>query len=158
LPDTALLPQRYPGIESIETRAGLELGVLHLGLSLLSTLVARGLIRSLVPWSRALKFTAGTLRSFGSDAGAMHVIVEGSRAGQRYRRHWAIVAEKDHGPFIPVTAASVLAKRLSGVAGYAPLALRGAQPCLGLVGLDEFMRELDGYAIRTVMRDELLAG
>ena len=158
LPESALLRERYPGIESIETRAGLELGVLHLGLSFLSVLVARGLIKSLVPWSRALKFAAGTLGGLGSDAGAMHVVVEGTRAGVRFRRHWAIVAGQDHGPFIPVTAASVLAKRLTRVTGYAPLNARGAQPCLGLVGLDEFMRELDGYAIRTVMHDERIAG
>ena len=156
VPETALLPLRYPGIESIETRAGLELGVLHLGLSVLSAFVARGLIKSLVPWSRALKLAASSLHAFGSDAGAMHVVVEGSRDGRRYRRHWAIVTEHDHGPFIPVTAASVLAKRLSRVSGYAPLPERGARPCLGLVGLDEFMRELDGYAIRTVMYDEQL--
>lgn len=156
LPETALLPHRYPGIESIEVRAGLELGVLHLGLSFLSVLVARGLIKSLAPYSRTLQIAAGALRAFGSDSGAMHVVVVGGRAGQRYRRHWAIVAEHDHGPFIPVTAASVLAKRLSGVAGYAPLTQRGALPCLGLVGLDEFMRELEGYSIRTVMRDERL--
>jgi len=156
LPETALLPFRYPGIESIETKAGLELGVLHLGLTLLSALVARGLIKSLVPWSRPLNFLASTLGALGSDSGAMHVVVQGSRAGRRYRRHWAIVAEQDHGPFIPATAASVLAKRLGRVGGYEPLPLRGAQPCVGLIGLDEFMRELDGYAIRTVMRDEEL--
>ena len=53
---------------------------------------------------------------------------------------------------------TMLAKRLGRVGGYAPLAVRGAQSCLGLVGLDEFMRELAGYAIRTVMYDEQLAG
>jgi Saccharopine dehydrogenase NADP binding domain len=157
VPDIALLPHRYPGIESVEVRAGLELSVLHLGLSMLSALVARGVISSLVPASGFLRRVAGTLRPFGSDAGAMHVSVLGARGQRRYRRHWAIVAEQNDGPLIPVTAASVIAKRLCGAAGYPPLSARGAMPCVGLVDLDEFLMELRGRAIRTVMYDEALS-
>ncbi len=156
VPDTSLMPLRYPGVESIETRAGLELSVLHLGLAVLSTLVARGMISSLVPASRPLRAVARLLNTFGSGAGAMHVTVEGARSGRRYRRHWAIVAEQNHGPYIAAAAASVLTKRICGMPGYAPLVARGAKPCVGLVGLDEFMRELSGFSIRTVMRDEPL--
>jgi hypothetical protein len=156
LPDIVLLPQRYPGVESVELRAGLELSVLHLGLSFLSALVAHGLIRSLVPASRVLQGVVLALHPLGSDVGAMHVTVRGTRSGQRFARHWAIVAEEDHGPYIPAAAASVLAKRLCEVSGYSPLATRGALPCVGLVTLDEFLHELSGFAIRTVMRDERL--
>jgi saccharopine dehydrogenase-like NADP-dependent oxidoreductase len=156
LPEIALLPQRFPGVESIALRAGLELSVLHLGLSFLSALVAHGMISSLVPASRVLQGVAASLHPFGSDAGAMHVTVRGIRAGQRFARHWAIVAEDDHGPYIPAAPASVLAKRLCGVSGYSPLATRGALPCVGLVTLEEFLHELSGFTIRTVMRDEVL--
>lgn len=154
IPDAALLPLRYPGVETLQLRAGLELSVLHLGLSLMSVLVARGLISSLVPASGIARFLSRLLDPFGSDAGAMHVTVDGNRGGVRYRRHWAIVAEENHGPYIPATASSILAKRLCGVAGYAPLAARGARACVGLVSLDEFMLELSGFRIRTVMYDE----
>lgn len=156
LPDSAVLSQRYPGIESIELRAGLELSVLHLGLSLLSLLVARGMIASLVPASRFLGAVAAALSRLGSDAGAMHVSVVGGRGGRRFRRHWTILGDRGDGPFIPVAVASVLAKRLCGVSGYAPLEVRGAQPCVGLVALDEFMAELRGKAIRAHMYDETL--
>jgi hypothetical protein len=157
LPDIALLPQRYPGVESIELRAGLELSVLHHGLSLLSALVARGWIASLAPASRLLRGVAAALDGCGSDCGAMHVTLRGRRGGQRFARHWTIMTQDNHGPYIAATAASVLAKRLCEVPGYAPLPLRGARPCIGLVTLEEFLRELAGFAIRTIMSDELLA-
>lgn len=157
LPDIALLAEQYPGIESIELRAGLELSVLHLGLSLLSVLVARGWIASLEPAARLLRGVAGVLDPLGSAAGAMHVTVRGHAGGRHLARHWTLVAERDDGPYVPAAAASVLVKRLCGAPGYAPLAVRGARPCVGLVGIEEFLQELAGRAIRVVMRDELLA-
>jgi hypothetical protein len=156
LPDVDVLAQRYPGLDSLQLQAGLELSVLHLGLSLLSACVARGWIGSLVPWAATMKRAADLLHAFGSANGAMHVTVRGGREGKRIARHWTLVAERDDGPYVPATASSVLAKRLCGVPGYAPLPARGAAPCVGLVALDEFMRELAGRAIRVEQRDEAL--
>lgn len=155
LPDVDVLARRYPGLDSLQLQAGLELTPLHLGLSLLSAFVARGWIASLEPWAASMKRAADLLHAFGSTNGAMHVTVCGGRGGRRIARHWTLVAENDDGPFIPATAASVLAKRLCGVAGYAPLEARGAAPCVGLVSLDEFLRELAGRAIRVEQRDEV---
>jgi hypothetical protein len=156
LPDVEVLAARYPGIDALELKAGLELGVLHLGLSFLSALVARGALRGLEPASAAFKRIADLMHPFGSDRGAMHVEIRGGLGGRRVIRRWALVAERDDGPFVPATAASVLVKRLCGVRGYAPLAVRGATPCVGLVAYDEFVRELAGKAIRIVQRDEAL--
>lgn len=158
LPDSALLPQRYPGVESVQLRAGLELSVLHLGLSFLSVLVAHRMISGLMPASGLARVLTRVLDPFGSDTGAMHVAVVGSQGSRRYRRHWAIVADRNHGSYIPATASALLAKRLCGVDGYAPLTARGARPCVGLLNLEEFMLELKGFEIRTVMHDELLPG
>lgn len=158
VPDIALLPERYPGIDSVELRAGLELGVLHLGLGLLGGAVARGWIRDLPRHAPLLARMASAFHPFGSENGAMHVTITGGRDGRRVRRHYELVAQRNDGPSIPATAAAVLAKRLCGCAGYAPLAERGATPCVGLLGLDEFLRELDGLAIRAVQRDEWLDG
>ena len=157
LPDIVLLPQRFPGVATIELRAGLELSVLHLGLSLLSAMVGRGWISSLVPTSRALLGVASALDAFGSDAGAMHVTLRGRHGGRPLTRYWTVVAEDGHGPYIPAAAASVLAKRLCEVPGSAPLAARGAMPCVGLVTLDEFLRELAGFAIRIIMSESAQA-
>jgi hypothetical protein len=156
LPDLDVLAQRYPGLDSLQLQAGLELSVLHLGLSLLSACVARGWIAGLEPWAATMKRAADLLHGFGSSNGAMHVTVRGGRRGRRVARHWTLVAENDDGPYVPATASSILVKRLCGAAGYAPLEARGAAPCVGLVSLDEFLRELAGRAIRVEQRDEAL--
>jgi hypothetical protein len=153
VPDLALLPQRYPGIESVTVGAGLEIGVLHLGLSFLSALVARGWIRTLVPWAPTLRRVADAAQPFGTDAGAMHVTLRGARDGRELERQWSLVAERGDGPYVPAAAAAILAKRLCGVAGHAPLVERGAMPCVGLVSHDELLRELAGLAIRVVVEE-----
>jgi hypothetical protein len=156
LPEAEILAQRYPGVDTLELQAGLESSVLHLGLSFASALVARGWLRSLAPAAATARRIAGLLQPFGSHAGAMHVVVRGARGGRRVARHWALVAENDDGPFVPASIASVLTKRLCGVPGYEPLAARGAAPCVGLVQVEDVLRELAGRAVRVVQRDEAL--
>jgi hypothetical protein len=158
LPDIALLPARCPGVATITLRAGLELSVLHLGLTLASQLVALGWVRSLEPATGLCRAIAAALNFAGSDAGAMHVTLVGRRGTARLARHWTLVAEAGDGPFVPASAASVIAKRLCGAKGYAPLDARGARPCVDLLSLEDFVRELRGRAIRTVMSETRLAG
>jgi hypothetical protein len=138
LPDVAVLAERYAGVDDLRVQAGLELSVLHLGLSFASLLVA----------------AATLLQPFGSAAGAMHVTVRGGRDGRSIARHWTLVAERGDGPYVPAAPASVLVKRLCGVEGHAPLAARGAGPCVGMLDLDELLRELAGRAVRVVRSDE----
>jgi len=158
VPDIALLPARCPGVATITLRAGLELSVLHLGLSLASQLVALGWVRSLEPATGLCRAIAAALNFAGSDAGAMHVTLVGRRGAARLARHWTLVAEAGDGPFVPASAASAIAKRLCAAAGYAPLDVRGARPCVGLLSLEDLVRELRGRAIRTVMSETRLAG
>ena len=157
-PELEILPQRYPGVDTLELQAGLELSVLHLGLSFASALVARGWVRGLEPAAGSARRVAGLLHPFGSAAGAMHVVVRGARAGRRVARHWALVGERGDGPFVPAAVASVLTKRLCEVPGYEPLPARGAAPCVGLVQVEDVLRELAGRAVRVVQRDESLDG
>lgn len=158
VPESEILAQRYPGVNTLELRAGLELSVLHLGLSFASALVARGWLRSLEPAAGTARRVAGLLHPLGTHAGAMHVLVRGARAGRRVARHWVLVAEKGDGPFVPASVASVLTKRLCAVPGYEPLPARGAAPCVGLVQVEDVLRELAGRAVRVVQRDEPLPG
>jgi hypothetical protein len=154
LPEAEILTQRYPGVDTLELQAGLELSVLHLGLSFASALVARGWLRSLEPAAGTARRVAGLLHPLGSHAGAMHVVVRGARGGRRVARHWALVAENGDGPFVPASIASVLTKRLCEVTGYEPLPARGAAPCVGLIQVEDVLRELAGRAVRVVQRDE----
>jgi hypothetical protein len=157
LPELDLWPQRYPVVRRVETRGGLELSVLHLGLTLLAGLVRLGVIRSLAPHAELLLSVSNVLGPFGTPVGAMHVEITGcTRAGARVRRTWSILAASGDGPQIPAMPAALLTKRLIGVAGYAPLTVRGAQPCLGLLTLAEMTAELAPYAIRTELIEEML--
>lgn len=159
LPELDLWPQRYPTVRRVETRGGLELSVLHLGLALLSRLVRLGLIRSLAPHAELLLSISNAFEPFGTPVGAMHVEITGrTAAGARVRRTWSILAERGDGPQIPAMPAALLAKRLLRLAGYAPLAARGARPCAGLMTLSEMTAELAPYAIRTELTEQTLAG
>lgn len=158
VPERSLWPSRYPALRSIRLAAGLELSVLHLTLSAAARLVRLGVIRSLVPRARFMMRIADAFDAWASDAGAMHVRVDGvDQQGHHLRRTWTLVAERGDGPQIPATPAALVVKKLLGVAGYAPLHARGAAPCMGLLTLGEIVGELASYAIRTRLDQEQLA-
>jgi hypothetical protein len=155
VPERDLWPTRYRDLQTICFAAGLEVSVLHLVLSAASRLVRHGLMRSLVPHARFMIRVADGFDPVASDSGAMHVAVRGrGAAGGSMRRSWTVVAERGAGPQIPATPAALLIKKLLRVSGYRPLGARGAQPCIGLLSLDEIVRELAGLAIRTRLDEE----
>jgi hypothetical protein len=152
VPERALWEARYPNLEVATVRAGLEVGFLHLGLSALSRLVRLGLLESLTPCARAFLSVAEACNRLGSDAGAMHVTVTmRQETNELLRRTWTVIATRGDGPQIPATPAALLVKKLLALPGYAPLTVRGALPCVGLVTIDEILRELRELAIRTVV-------
>ena len=59
-------------------------------------------------------------------------------------RTWQLVATEGHGPYVPTLAAAALVRKLRE-GDFAP----GAFPCVGLLTLADFAREMDGLAIRT---------
>jgi hypothetical protein len=150
VPDTSLLPAAYPTLKGLGVRAGYEVAVVHRTLCFLGQLVRLGLIRDLPHHALRLQRLAAWFDRFGSDNGAMHVQVRGRDAhGRPQSRTWTLVAERGDGPQIPATAAVLLAKKLLQVAGYAPIAARGAVPAVNLVSLTEFEREWRALAIHT---------
>ena len=125
----------------------MELGVLHLGLSLLSRPVRLGLIGSLRPWSRQLLTVAQWLLPFGSDRGAMLVEASGRDAtGAPVRSEWLLNADANRGPYVPVLPSVALARRWRD--GRKPEA--GASACSGILELEEF--EADFAALGMVHR------
>lgn len=150
VPDTSLIPRRYPSVRQLAIRAGHEVPFVHHALRLLGVLVSVGLVRDLAGHARTLQRVAGWFDCFGSDCGAMHVRLGGrGHDGRLQSRTWTLVAENGDGPRIPTLAALLLTKKLLGVPGYAPLALRGAMPASNLLRLQEFEREWRTLAIRT---------
>lgn len=132
-PDLALFPARY-GARTVLFRAGLELGVLHLGLSLLAWLPRLRLLPSLAPLAWPLKLMADCFRPFGEDRGGMEVTVIGENASARNeRRQWTLIVEAGDGPFIPALPAFCwLHHRLRGSAPKP-----GARACIGELSLEQ---------------------
>jgi hypothetical protein len=145
-PDLDLLPARFPVRDSALFMAGLELPVMHLGLTLLSLPVRWGWAASLRPLARPLRALADLLSVFGSDRGGMVVQATGRDAsGRRVRARWALWAERNAGPSTPVAAAAAMIRALLDGREITS----GAGPCVGLLTRDDILRELKHLPIRT---------
>jgi hypothetical protein len=158
VPDTTLIPPRYPTLRRLSIRAGHEVPLVHHALRLLGVLVRIGLIRDLAAHARLMQRAAGWFDALGSNNGAMHVRLSGrGNDGTPQSRTWTLVAESADGPRIPTLAAILLTKKLLGVDGYAPILLRGATPASNLLTLREFECEWRSLAIRTCVTSEACA-
>lgn len=137
VPDLALLPARYPGRPAVRFGAGLELWLLHRGMNLLAWTARRGWVADWSHHARWLWRAAALFEHLGSDAGAMHVRVDGvDDDGVAQSRRWQLVATHGDGPFVPTLAAAALIRKFG--AGSWPA---GARPCLGLLTLADFAAE-----------------
>jgi len=155
VPDTSLIPLRYPTLRQLSIRAGHEVPLLHHALRLLGVLVRIGLIRDLAGHARMMQRVAGWFDALGSNNGAMHVRIRGrGKDGAAQSRTWTLIAENGDGPRIPTLASILLAKKMLNVPGYAPLVERGAMPASNLLTLREFEREWCSLAIRTCVTSD----
>jgi Domain of unknown function (DUF4166)/Saccharopine dehydrogenase NADP binding domain len=144
-PDLDLVPQRFGPQRAAIFRAGLEVGVLHLGLWGLSKLVALGALSSLAPFARPLRRISELLSPFGSGRGGMTVTADGLNAeGESVTATWALVAGPD-GPNVPMLPALAIVRALAE----GRLRHVGAEPCAGLLSLGEIARELARFRIIT---------
>jgi len=146
VPDLELFPLRYPQVRTVMFRAGLELPLLQSGTWCAAWLVRLGLIRNLAAYAPRLRRFSERFMRFGSDVGGMVVELAGSGIdGAPLRLRWWLDAAAGDGPQVPVTPAVVLAQRLAdGLVG-----TKGAQPCVGLLTLDQLVSGFAGYALST---------
>jgi hypothetical protein len=155
VPDTSLMPGKFPGLDRLTVRAGLEVPIVHHGLRFLAALARAGILRNLAGSAPIMQGMAGWFDRFGSDNGAMHVSLRGTGLDGAPRTcTWTLVAENGDGPQIPATPAVLIAKRLLEVPSYSPMSARGAMPAVNLLQLHEFEREWRPLAIRTCERSE----
>jgi hypothetical protein len=146
IPDLDLLPLRY-GIRSIRFSAGLELGFMHLGLWTLSWLVRLGAPLNLPRHAALLLKLSSRFDRLGTADGGMHMILRGKDTQARaYERQWFVIAKHGDGPQIPCIPAILLTKKLLS----AETMPAGAYPCVGLITLDEYMRELQPFSIEQI--------
>ena len=141
------MPQRFAPRHEAIWRAGLELGVLHLGVWMLSLLVPARILPSLLPLARPLRAMAEWFRPFGSSRGGMVATVQGlDVSGRGVTAIWALVASANDGPHIPILPALAIVRALAE----GRLKKTGAMPCAGVVTLSDIAREFARFHI--VMR------
>lgn len=136
VPDLHLFPSHF-GAQSVQFRAGLELGIMRYGLAafaqiqrLLNLPVTSGMVG-------LFKRAADLLAPFGSGRGGMSVQIT---TAQDHRR-WRLLAADGDGPFIPAIPARALLRRAA-----LPI---GAGPALGVITLSEAEDAMDDLEVTT---------
>ena len=153
VPDLALFPQRYPNVQAVRFRAGLELPVLHFGMAAMAWLRRAGVVADWSQHAGLLKRISEWTLRFGTDAGAMHVTVSGTDSNRRpIRRCWTLLATDGDGPYVPTLAAAALVGKLARNA----LTITGATPCIGLLTMKDFDEMMCGLHISTTVSDSSL--
>ena len=131
-PDLLLMPKRFD-CPDVRFRAGLELKLMHRGLGALARLVRLGLLRSASPLLGIAFPLARLLEPFGTDVGAMRVLVRGDNAdGQRVERQWTLIAKSGDGPHVPAIPGRAIVRKL-----LAEEVAPGARACLDDLTLEE---------------------
>lgn len=145
-PDLDILPARLNVRRDAVFMAGLEVGVMHRGLAALGLLVRWGILSSLRPLARPLVRLSGLLALFGTDRGGMIVAASGAEQnGRRIRARWALWAEQGAGPNVPAAPAAAMIRALLEGREIPP----GAYACVGMLRVDDIMRELGHLRIST---------
>lgn len=148
VPDLDLLPRRYPTVKTVTFQAGFASDTGHIVVWTLARLVRAGLVASMTPLASPLNRISRWIEPFVSDKGAMFVTLEGmGRNGQPHKVTWNLIAEHNHGPFIPCGASIVLANKIADGAGL-PI---GAMPCTGLLTVSEYLSALRGLDVKEVI-------
>lgn len=146
VPDLALLPAHFPGIQSVGFHAALEFRIQHFTLWSLAAVARVGLpipVGRVAVW---LDRWAGMFDAAAGDKGGMSVSITGKTVdGRSVRRSWQLVAPAVDGPEIPCMATIILARRLSSGSIPEP----GGYACIGLLRLSEFEPEFARWRITT---------
>ena len=147
VPDLELFPERYRPVRTVQFRAGVGPAGSMFGIWLATWLVRIGLVRSLASYVPILHRSARAYERFGSKCSAMHVTVRGlDLDGQPASHTWSLIAEQDHGPFIPCFPAIALARKILRN----QTATRGAMPCMGLLTVEEILAVGRGLRLSVV--------
>jgi hypothetical protein len=144
IPDLQLFPARYPGLRTLQFRAGTELSVLHLGLWLLSWPVRWRIVKSLNPLAAPLLRMAKKFDIFGTDRSGFYMTMTGKDSHDSpLTLRFELTARQGHGLNIPATPAALLARKLASGESLTP----GASACIGLLKLEEILTALEPYDI-----------
>ena len=147
VPDLALLPERYAGVKTVSFHAGFASDTGHKLVEWLARQVQSGRFESALPFAKLLFNLGRRVQSLLSDSGGMYIVMTGADVeGAPKLLTWRLLAAENHGPNIPCAPAIALTNKIA--AGYVPPA--GAQPCMGLLTVEEILEPLKGLRIREI--------
>jgi saccharopine dehydrogenase-like NADP-dependent oxidoreductase len=143
VPDLELFPNRYNATQRVSFQAGLEIPLLHLTMVGMAYLSKIGLVKNWAPLSKAIVSASNIFLPFGSDEGAMQVLICGQdNNGNSKQVKWTLYAPKGNGPYIPTLSSIILARKLLNSANdqinQDTKLIAGAKPCVGLLQLSDF--------------------
>ena len=144
VPDLEIFPTRYNVKNRVSFQAGLELPILHNTMVAMAKLSKIGVVKSWAPLAKSIVATSNILLPFGSDSGAMEILLTGTDiAGVSKKIKWTLYAPDGNGPYIRTLSTIILAKKL--ISG--ELTSTGATPCVGLFTLTDFERYFNELGI-----------
>lgn len=145
IPDLAIFPERYPDLQTIRFRAGLELKPLHLLLVVLSWLVRVGILPSLQPLAKPMLNISFLFDAMGTEDSGFYMELSGTDAdGKPKCVLFELVAKQGDGLYIPSMPAILMAKKLA----QGNLTQTGATPCVDLISLEEYLAGLSEFNIQ----------
>ncbi|MEM8842528.1 MAG: saccharopine dehydrogenase, partial [Pseudomonadota bacterium] len=149
--DAELLGPRHRVSGEVTFRAALESRVEQIAVEFLARGRQRGWFANLPRLAPALARLRGLTRLGLSDRGGMQVSVAGrDAAGARVRRDWSLVAERGHGPYVPILPAAAAIKAIAeNRIG------RGAKLASDALTLEEIEREMRRYSLSVSPRHGL---
>lgn len=146
VPDLALFPEHFAGVQTVTFHAALEIAPQHIALWTLAAMRRIGVPLRVERWAVTLDRLAGLFDALGADRGGMSVKVTGSRPeGGMMARSWQLVAPAAQGPEIPCMPAILLARLLAR----GEALKSGAYPCIGLLRLKDFDPEFQRWGMVT---------
>ena len=146
IPDLALFPSRYQGVQTVMFRAALEVGLTQRMFAALATLRRMKLLPRLDYFARFFHLAAQPFDCLGSKLGGMVVKVSGTnQSGVSISNEWQISADNNDGPEIPCMAAILLARKLAN----REIDTIGAYCCMDILTLEDFESEFRFWNFKT---------
>jgi len=139
VPDLELFPLRYSTVKTVTFQAGFASDLGHLVVWSLAGLVKAGILRDMRGFAGPLNRLSRLMEPIVSDKGGMFVTLAGEGVdGRPLSLTWNLIAQRNHGPYIPCGAAIALARKIASGASLP----KGAMPCMGLLTVEEFLEPL----------------
>jgi Saccharopine dehydrogenase NADP binding domain len=148
VPDLVLFPSRYPDATSVSFEAGFANALGHLVVWTLARLVKARVLPSASPFAAPLNRLSRWIEPVVSDKGGMFVRLKGpGHSGEPLQITWNLIAQNNHGPYIPCGAAVALTQKLCTNVRLPS----GAMPCMGLLSVEEYLAALPGLNLAEII-------